>query len=266
MSSESDRDSASTEEAGSAPSLTGRSASYRKGGGGTARLWLWALAAGVAAGLAAWLAGELVHGAYAPPSHLYGVLEKSAELRREHSSAQLKNATLAFGLLGAILGLFLGAAGGMARRAAGAGVLAGLVGLAAGAAAGAGMALALVPIFDRNVLLASDSLLFPLLIHGGIWGLLGAAGGLAFGLGLGVDKASVVRGVLGGTAGALLGTVVYELLGVMLTPLAETSRPLSITPATRLLARICVTALAALGAAWAVRNLWNPPKPVPRSP
>jgi hypothetical protein len=222
----------------------------------TARPWRLraiSLAAGLAAGLVSWLIGEAVYGLFAPPSELLNSANfaRSTELARAQEASQIKNAVLAFGLLGAVLGMFLGAAGGVARRSARAAVMAALIGLAAGGAAGAGLALILVPIAARDLVMVSESLVFALVIHGGIWSAVGAAGGLAFGIGLGGGRA-VLRAIVGGLVGALLGTIVYELLGAMASPMASTGAPLSTTWPTRLLARVSVTTLAALGAAWAV--------------
>jgi hypothetical protein len=218
------------------------------------RLRAIALSAGLAAGLVAWLIGEAVYGLFAPPSELLNSANfaRSTELARAQEASQIKNAVLAFGLLGAVLGVFLGAAGGVARSSARSTVVAAATGLLAGGAAGAGVAVALVPIAARDLVMVSESLVFPMLIHGGIWSAVGAAGGLAFGIGFG-GRHAVPRAIVGGFVGALLGTIVYELLGALASPMASTGAPLSTTWPTRLLARVSVTTLAALGAAWAVR-------------
>jgi hypothetical protein len=211
-----------------------------------------ALGAGLAAGLIAWLGGEAVYDWFKPPDELlHGAnIVRSPELAREQTIALIKNATLAFGLLGAVLGLVLGAAGGVARCSLRSGVIAAVIGLVAGGAVGAGLAQALVPIAAGDLVMVSESLVFALLIHGAIWSAIGAAGGLAFGIGLGGRKAAL-QAAVGGLLGAFLGTIVYDLLGAVVAPLAQTGAPLSTTWATRLLARVAVTVLAALGAAWA---------------
>jgi hypothetical protein len=216
------------------------------------RLLVIAFLAGLAAGLLAWLGGEAVHGWFAPPDELLhsANIVRSPELAREKTIALIKNATLAFGLLGAVLGLVLGLAGGVARRSPRAGAMAAAIGLVAGGAAGAGMARVLVPIAAADLVSVSESLVFAMLIHGGIWSAIGAAAGLAYGIGRG-GRAAALPGALGGLVGALLGTMVYDLAGAVIAPLAETGAPLSATWATRLLARVAVSVLAALGAAWA---------------
>lgn len=230
--------------AGESPGPSGRFAAR------PVRLGALALAAGVTAGLVAWLGGEAAHGTFAPPAGLYGALEKSAILAREQLAAQVKNAALAFGLLGAATGLALGVVGGLARRSTRASAGAGLVGLVAGLAAGAATSLILVPIGERDPGLA-ESLFVPLLMHGGIWSAVGAAGGLAFGLGLG-GRGMAPRALLGGLSGALLGTIGYELVGALVFPLAGTSHALSATAPTRLLACLFVTIPVALCAGRAV--------------
>jgi hypothetical protein len=211
------------------------------------------LIAGLAAGLLAWLLGEAAYGTFAPPPELTSTVNFSLSpiLAREKSAANIKNATLTFGLLGAVLGVALGAAGGAARRSTRAGVVAGTVGLVLGGAVGAQTAWVLMPIAERNQVLVSESMFFVLMIHGGIWSAIGAAGGLAFGLGIG-GRGRILRAMLGGLVGASLGTVVYDLLGAVAFPAAETGSSLSITWGTRLLAHLCVTVAAALGVALAL--------------
>jgi hypothetical protein len=216
------------------------------------RLLAIGLVAGVTAGLLSWLGGEAVYGLFAPRSELLNSANfaRSGELAREQAAAMIKNATIAFGLLGGVLGIVSGAAGGVARRSARAGAMAGTLGLLAGALVGVGLSLALVPLAARDLVMVSENLGFALLIHGGIWSALGGVGGLAFGIGLDGRNAAL-RCAAGGLVGALFGTILYDLLGAMIAPLAQTGAPLSTSVAMRLLARGLVTVLATLGAAWA---------------
>jgi hypothetical protein len=64
----------------------------------------------------------------------------------------------------------------------------------------------------------------------------------------------MARGALGGLLGALGGAMAYEVIGVLAFPLAQTHLPIAATRPTRLLARLVITTLAALGAAWAVQE------------
>ena len=88
----------------------------------------------------------------------------------------------------------------------------------------------------------------PLLIHLGLWSAVGLAAGLAFGIGSGASKPSrFVQTALGGLVGAMVGTVVFEVVGAGLFPMAHTPDPFSDTPGTRLLARLCVAGFVGLG-------------------
>jgi hypothetical protein len=208
------------------------------------------LTAGLVAGLASWLLGEAVYGTFRLPPELSGAIDfsQSTRMALEKAAITTKNATLTFGLLGAVLGVALGVAGGLERRSTGAAVVAGVVGLVLGGAVGAQMTWALTPIAERQRVLASESMLFVLMIHCGIRSAIGAAGGLAFGLGLG-GRSTIVLALLGGLIGASLGTVAYDLVGTLAFPTAETASALSITWDTRLLNHLCVAIPASLGVA-----------------
>jgi hypothetical protein len=220
------------------------------------RVWALALMAGFIAGFASWLTGEAIHARYAPPmlvniSAPSGGFLPGPEIRRltaAHSAAQTLEATLTFGSLGAVLGLALGLAGGSARGSAQAALRAAIVGTIVGGAAGAAMNQALMPIFLRLAKPNSGDLTLAILIQSGIWSVVGAVGGVAFGLGLG-DRSRVVRAIIGGLLGAIAGAVVYEMVGAILFPLDKTSDPISATWGTRLFARLAVTTLASAGVA-----------------
>ena len=86
-------------------------------------------------------------------------------------------------------------------------------------------------------------------MHGAFWIPIGAAGGLALGLG---RRDRIASALVGGAFGALVGTVAYEMIGGMVFPMAETGAPISLTGTTRLLGRLLVPTLAAVGAAMAI--------------
>src|SRR5262249_4027885 len=79
------------------------------------RIWALAMGAGLLAGVLAWVAGEMALTAFKPE------LEEAPGMgvvlmlpsRKGEIKADTQNAALAFGLLGAILGLGLGIAGGL---------------------------------------------------------------------------------------------------------------------------------------------------------
>jgi hypothetical protein len=216
-----------------------------------ARLWAWAVGAGLVAGLAGWLVGEgilagyydalhPVLGAFPPPSVRLGVIQAEKEV-----------AILTFTALGALLGLALGVAGGVVRRsvvAAGWAALAGLIlgGVAAGAAA-----VGLVSLYWAHQNPLDDSLLMPLLTHAGVAAAAGAAGGLALGIGL---RGWVGWTFQGGLLGAAAGASLYELVGALAFPYARTGEPVSGVVATRGFFLLAVTLLTAAGAVWMARN------------
>jgi hypothetical protein len=234
---------------------------------GNARRVTLTLVTGLVAGLVAWLAGEACIDLIKPPRHPMesrGII-LHVTFPREEARADAKNAGLAFVALGSALGAGLGAAGGLARRSGRAALLAGLFGLVVGAVAAAGTSLALLPAYNTYKAGHPDEalqdLLYPLLIHVGVWSAVGAAAGLAFGLGLGERQRLPVI-VQAALVGAALGAVAYELIGALGFPGAGTARFVSTTWGTRLFARLAVTVLTALGAGLAVRE----PRTRPVSP
>ena len=84
---------------------------------GTTRLWMLTLVAGIMAGLTSWIAGEAVVEHFKPETHReerYGV-ERTLPTAKSLVATEIKNAALAFAILGGALGLALGLAGGLAR-------------------------------------------------------------------------------------------------------------------------------------------------------
>ena len=145
-------------------------------------------------------------------------------------------------MTGLLLGLVGGAAVGSGRRAA----QAGGVGLVVGGLAGAVVTWATMPLFEDWRAPDTAAMLPSLVMHGLFWLPTGVAGGLALGLGL---RDRVGRAVAGGAMGALLATVLYELVGALAFPLSGTGEPVSTTWSTRLLARLLVATFTAVAAA-----------------
>ena len=81
--------------------------------------------------------------------------------------------------------------------------------------------LLVLPYFFRNQDPHSQDLMLPLLTLGSICSAVGAAGGLAFGVGLG-GRDRWMKSLLGGLLGAGLGTVVYEVVGALAFPADKT--------------------------------------------
>jgi hypothetical protein len=229
------------------------------------RTWALALAAGLAAGV---ISGAIVEAALIPISAVrgrtYDYTGKSAAsakaastpdsnlARRQENPASvspageigMRNAVLSYGTLGAALGLGLGLAGGLIHRSLFRGILAGATGLVLGGVIGLVMARALAPVYYKN--LSADDLTYSLIVHGGIWGSVGAVAGLAFGLGLG-GWGRMLQATVGGAGAALLATAIYEFAGGILAPGAMTNLPVSAAWQTRIAAQLLVTLLVATG-------------------
>jgi hypothetical protein len=206
------------------------------------RHWPAAFAAGVIATALSWGAGEAALDFF-PQKRLINPQTETVDMAL-YNRVVVKNATLAYGLQGAILGLTLGLAGAATRRSAGHAVRAGLTGLLAGGAVGA---VASFGLFTAFASARSSDISLSLMAHGGVWSLIGACGGAAFGLGLG-GHGWVGRAALGGLIGAALGAVVYEFAGGILLPQDRTGEPQAASCLARLLGYALVNVFAALGA------------------
>jgi hypothetical protein len=202
------------------------------------------------AGLIGFGLGELLYARFASelvPQNMGGIQVMRPTLETKAVS-DARNAATAFAMLGGVLGLILGLAGGLERHSIGSTAKAGCIGLVLGAAMGAVLPLVLVVPYER--LLAqrtTDDLLLSLGLHATLWAPLGAVGGLAFGIGRGRWD-QTLRLMMVGLTGAIVGSVVYDVIGGAVTPLARTGDAISITWPTRLLARL----LVAIGAAAAI--------------
>jgi hypothetical protein len=171
-----------------------------------------------------------------------------------------KKTAVAFGLLGLVLGVSLGLAGGLARGGSRPALAGAVIGGLAGAAAGGGLSWALVPWFFRYEDPEGGGMLVLFLTHAGIFAGVGAASGLALGLGLN-DRPALGRVLFGGLLGALIGTVAYEAALGTAFPLMRTYEPLSTERVPRLLAHLCVAACTALLAGLAAARTLRKPFP-----
>jgi hypothetical protein len=213
-------------------------------------VWVIALAAGVVAGLVAWLAGESVHGAFQPQ-----VFEVKVALttfiqptNASLNAADVKNATLVFTILGGVTGLAMGIAGGLAGRSLRRSVLVGLGGLLAGGLVGALVSMGLLPFFFRRVVPDPNDLMSPILIHAGIWMAIGTVGGLAFAIGMRCWQC-IFNATAGGCLGALLATLVFHGLSEAFFADSGSTAPVATSALARLLAVFLITVLIACGAA-----------------
>src|SRR4051794_30593576 len=227
------------------------------------RAWMLVLAGGLLAGLAGFGLGEYASQLLAPSPDLPpGIRGDQVKAPLEHARrrrvSQDQIATMTYGGLGALLGLALGAAGGMARRSPRAAITAALIGLVLGAAAGFGTTFLLLPWFHAHYTMPGDDsftqeLGLALSTHGGIWMGIGAAAGLALGLGLGGGRVS--RAIVGGVLGAAVAALIYEIGAAAAFPMDQTFLPLAIKPAPRLLAHLAASLCVSAGALWAAYYL-----------
>jgi hypothetical protein len=242
-------------------SIGKESGSPVKGGG--SRAWTLMLVMGVLAGLISWAVEEVELRASDPVARFQrgknvSFAKVGAELRQKLLEASTRTAMLSYGSLGGLLGLGLGLCGGRLRGSWPRGLAAGMVGLVVGGTAGAALSWELVPHYFKTVAAdrekLEDDLTFPLMTHLGLWVSAGVAGGLALGLGIG-SWSRGAKAIFGGVVGAALGTALYEFVGALAFPMAETNLPISKQLGARLLAHLAVAVLAAAGAWGAVGSL-----------
>jgi hypothetical protein len=198
-----------------------------------ARLWAFAVAAAVVGGtipcIAAWeLANTFTVSARAAKM-ASGATPDFTLYAREKVGVSSRNAALANAIFGAVMGLALGLAGGLLSNSGRGRLVGPLAGLILGGVAGGAIPFLIVPIFHRNYDPTSQGLLLPTLVHGAIWGPVGVASGLAFGLGIG-GRSAAIRGLLGGGIGILAGTVLFELVLAVALPFVRNDNALPTEP------------------------------------
>ena len=202
----------------------------------------------IAAGVIAWGAGEsrlLRVDTAETDVMLLGQKIRSATAETIQK-AEITTAIRTFACFGALLGL----AGGLAGKPRRGAIRAGLIGLILGGILGGVAALVVVPIHSRLVIEPVPEFLTTFLGHAGIWMPIGAAAGLALGLGSNLDPRQTRLAIVGGLLGAAIAAILYEVAGALAFPLAETDLPISKSPGSRFLARIllaiCVPTTALL--------------------
>ncbi len=210
------------------------------------------------AGFASWGVGEYPQFGFTPtltPVQTQAGTVMSVSFEEETRVHRL-NATLGAGVLGSLVGITIGLSAGLSRGRSFPAIASGVLGAILGTALAVAAATLLLPIFFRKFSADQEAslndLLTPLLVRSGIWGAIGAAGGLALAAGLerwGRLGMCVVAGIAGGAVGA----VVYEVVGALAFASARTSQPIANVWAARLLAGLCatigITVFAGLGAA-----------------
>jgi hypothetical protein len=212
--------------------------------------WLPLVAAGLLAGLLAAGIGEAAHEHF-PPELTLQELQGNKMMKPTPETtlvAIVKNGALANAVLGGVLGLALGLAGGLTRHSTSRAALAGMLGLFLGLILGAVLSLGDIPLFyysKRFTVSSETDLGVAFALHAGVWAILGAAGGLAFAVGLG-GRTRMSRALLGGLLGGLVGTMLYEVIGAVFFPLADTAEPIAATWEARAMARFLVPVFTAL--------------------
>ena len=223
-------------------------------------IWSWAVGAGLGTALLSWLLIEATVDSFKPKASTvqHGAQTFLLPDAAERDKAGSRNAALAMGLTGAMVGLVFGLAGAASRRAATAAAFAAILGLVLGAAAAAGTALAAVPLasklHQRDPGNSSIEMASSLLVHGLPWAAMGAVGGLAFGIGQGGGR-QALRGLLAGVMGGLAGAFLYEIIGELALPGSKLIEPVGATWQARLLAQ----ALAVMSVAVAIAALCGRP-------
>jgi len=208
-----------------------------------------ALLAGVLAALLTWAADEA------------GLLRVAAQLRavntmgtivntettETRAAALLRTCARTYGFLGAITALALAIVGGRKDGRLRM-VIAAAAGMSLAALAAAGPPFVVIPLYDRAVGGAVEELIPSIVMHWGLWTLMGAAAGLAFGIARGGLR-RVLAAALGGAIGSLLGTVVYDLIGAVVLPFSDTGQPLAATRLSHFLCFVLLAMSIAVGAA-----------------
>ena len=213
---------------------------------GLGRMRTLIMVSGIVAGLAAFAIGEATSELIPPDNVKFDFFGAArAQITRDTPRVVTRMAALAFGVLGVSLGGCLGIAGGLARRSTSGCVSGGLSGAVLGGVLGAVGALGLLPgSMEMRIQHPNNDLVIGILLHGMIWGPLGAVSGLAFAIGLGQPRLAV-RAAVAGLVGAVAGSVAFDLIGGFAFPLAKTDSAISLTWPSRLFARLMVGALTA---------------------
>ncbi len=211
------------------------------------RIWFCAVVSGLLAAIIGWTVSEgasqfihwevrvRVEQGNRPDQGNRSVAELLMRLRQE---AEARKASLFMGIFGAVLGMSLGAAGGLSRRSARAAKLCGLTGFLVGAAVGTAIPLELVPIFYRSAGKPPDPA-FPLVVQTTLYATIGVVGGAAFGFALS-GSYGAAKGLLAGAMGGILGATTFNLVHTVFYPLEWDLSPMPGTAVSRLLAHLCV--------------------------
>jgi hypothetical protein len=206
------------------------------------------------AGLLSWAAAERLKPFFSIPEP---IKDPKDRIHSGRTAAQFiaatRDASLAWGVTGGLLGLALGAVGGGATASARL-LPAAVAGAVLGVILGAAPTLAVFPFYwdYKHLHNTEDQLSLSLAAHALSWAPLGLAGGLALGIGL-RRPGGTLRAAVGGLSGAFLGVVAYEILGAFVLPYdAVASEAVPGAAYARLMAVLLVALGAATGATLAM--------------
>jgi hypothetical protein len=223
-----------------------------------------ALAAALCAGLVAWSLGNTFRISEVRPGDDYhGAAESSVKGGARNRAAgsgrpfapgvklsvkeTTRNGIVAYGILGALLSFGLGGAAAMLHgpRSSSRAIIAGVTGTLLAVAGSAASCFVLIPFFLGRM--ETVDLTLSLLIHLGIWTVLGAASGVAFWIGMG-SRGMWLPSLVGGIVGAALGTVLFDVVGAFF-PFSHTERPLAEESMVRLAANLVLSLSIVVGIA-----------------
>jgi hypothetical protein len=176
---------------------------------------------------------------------------RAMAVRRAEQVVERTKAAEDYGLLGLLLGVSLGLVGGLAAGSPRSGLFGSVIGGVIGAASGAVMSWVIVPWFFRNDDPEFGGMLPLFITHAGIFTGVGAAAGLALGLGVN-EREALGRALLGGILGSLVATFVFETSNSLIFPLLPTHQPVPGEQLPRFMAHLCVAICTTLAAGLAV--------------
>ena len=213
-------------------------------------LWLVCLGSGLVAGLLAAFGGELTYDKLHADPEYPASIDSLSGSERAIARAQVRfktkvvvetrQAAAAIGMLGLALGIALGLTGALAAGSQRVSLAGSFIGGVSGALVGAGLSMLLVPVFfDVSNSQTGLPLLF--LTHLAILAGVGAAGGLALGWSLG-DRKVIVRCMIGGIVGALVGTLAFEVINFVAFPNMRTFEPVPVKTIPRIIMHLLVAA------------------------
>jgi hypothetical protein len=217
---------------------------------GMERVWLFAIGSAVLGATLGWLAGDEMARRLPWKEHIQAAGENGRDrgevrgLLELQNEAERKNAVVAMGFLSGILGMMLGAGGGLARKSNPLATLGGGTGLVLGAAVGTAVPWILVPVFYRSIR-QPPNLTLPLMIHTCMYSAIGSIAGMALGIGL-KGSAGAVKGFVAGAMGAALGSLVFNTVHTIAFPLEWDFSPMPGHTTSRMIAHLCVALMTVI--------------------